>query len=66
MLYKSMLPYYDQVYVTKVSKIVEDADTYFPNLDTETNFNLVAESDSHEENDLSYKFCIYARSKKDE
>jgi dihydrofolate reductase len=37
MLYKSMLPYYDQVYVTKVDADGE-AEVFFPNLDNETDF----------------------------
>jgi dihydrofolate reductase len=35
-IYKQLLPYCDQVYVTKIYKKFENADTFFPNLD-ETN-----------------------------
>lgn len=37
MLYKSMLPYYDQVYVNKVDADGE-AEVFFPNLDTHPDF----------------------------
>ena len=38
MLYKSMLPYYDSVYVTKVDAADDGATAFFPNLDQDHKF----------------------------
>lgn len=66
MLYKSMLPYYDKVYVTKVDTEVLDADTYFPNLDLLKNeFTISDESDIIiSEHGDKFKFTTYVRNKK--
>jgi dihydrofolate reductase len=58
MVYKSMLPYYDRVYVTKVDATDEEATAFFPNLDKEA-FEIVEESETKEENDLKFKFTTY-------
>jgi dihydrofolate reductase len=58
MVYRSMLPYYDRIYVTKVDVTDEQATAFFPNLDKEA-FEVVEESEIKEENDLKFKFTIY-------
>ena len=58
--YKSMLPYYDRVYVTKVDTIDPEATVFFPNLDAES-FVVIDESNSQEENSLKFKFVTYER-----
>jgi dihydrofolate reductase len=58
MLYKSMLPYYDRVFVTKVDAEDAEATAFFPNLDKEA-FKVVEESKVKEENDLKFKFTTY-------
>lgn len=61
MLYRSMLPYYDKIYVTKVDSSDQDATVFFPNLDTDTNFKLSKESEVLEDNGYNIKFCYYER-----
>lgn len=40
MFYKTMLPYYDIVYITKVYDKEKKGNVYFPNLDKETDFEI--------------------------
>lgn len=58
MLYKTLLPYCDEVLVTKVDA-VGGADAYFENLDTNPNFTLVYKSDDVETNGYKINFCTY-------
>jgi dihydrofolate reductase len=60
MMYASMVPYYDVVYVTKVDASDDEATAFFPNLD-EKNFVITHESDTFEENSLKFKFITYKR-----
>ena len=60
MLYNSMLPYYDEVYVTKVQADGEGT-VFFPNLDDNVNFNLVDRSENIEDNGHTINFCTYKR-----
>ena len=57
-IYEKMLPYYDEVLVTKV-----DADggatAFFPNLDENPAFALVYEGEKQEENGLTFRFTTY-------
>lgn len=59
MIYRSMLPYYDRVYVTHVDACDEEATVFFPNLDKEA-FKVVEESEVKEEKDLKFKFTVYS------
>jgi dihydrofolate reductase len=63
MLYRSLLPYYDEVFVTKVNNIDLEAVVFFPNLDENSDFELsFKSSDSTEEGfPYTYNFCIYKR-----
>ena len=60
MLYKSMLPYYDRVYVTKVDADGQ-AEVFFPNLDTKPNFYCSEVLYNIIEGDYSLKFTVYER-----
>ena len=62
MFYKSMLPYYDLVYVTKVNAIGE-AEVFFPNLDKDPDFKLVETSEVVVDNDYETTYCTYERIK---
>lgn len=45
MLYKSMLPHCDKVYVTKIDLVDQEASVFFPNLDTQdSDFYLIDET----------------------
>lgn len=58
MLYKTLLPYCDEVLVTKVDA-VGGADAYFENLDENPNFTLVYKSETQETNGFKINFCTY-------
>lgn len=57
-MYKTLLPYCDEVLVTKVDA-VGGADAFFENLDKNPNFNLVYESEPQETNGYVIKFTRY-------
>lgn len=59
-LYRQMLPYCTRVYVTKVSAQPE-ADTFFPNLDTDLSWRIVSESAPICENGITYQYVDYER-----
>lgn len=57
-VYKQMLPYCEEVYVTKVDAD-GGAEVFFPNLDEEENFSCVKEGEAEEDNGYSVRFCTY-------
>lgn len=59
-VYKQLLPYCTVAHVTKVDHEYE-ADTYFPNLDKDLNWQITAESDEQTYFDLPYQFLKYER-----
>lgn len=59
-VYKQMLPLCDTAYVTKVHCRPE-SDTFFPNLDADSQWQLSAVLQSGEENGISYDICLYKR-----
>ena len=59
-IYKQMLPLCDTAYVTKVH-CTPESDTYFPNLDEDTDWTLVEVLQSGEENGIAYEMCLYKR-----
>lgn len=61
MLYKSMLPYYDEIYVNKVDATDPEATVFFPDLDRNPNFKLDLECKEEEDNGYITKLCIYKR-----
>lgn len=58
MLYQSMLPYYDEVFVTKVDAD-GDAEVFFPNLDLQPSFRVASETAEVEDGDYKIKFLTY-------
>lgn len=58
MMYKTLLPYCTEVFVTKVDA-VGGADAYFENLDKNPDFELVYESDWEETNGYNIRFTTY-------
>lgn len=60
MLYKSMLQWYDKLYITKV-QADGNAEVFFPNIDELGGFNLVEQSGEYEENGVRFSFCTYYR-----
>ena len=59
-VYKQLLPYCKVAHVTKVDHEYE-ADTYFPNLDKDPEWQITAESDEQTYFDLPYQFLKYER-----
>ena len=57
-IYKELLPYCEEVLVTKVDAI-GGAEVFFPNLDENTDFKLVYESEPIDDNGLAIRFTTY-------
>lgn len=60
MLYKSMLPYYDEVYVNMVNADGE-AEVYFPNLDEQPNYEIKQVLPEVEDAGYNTQLVIYKR-----
>lgn len=61
-IYEQMLSLCDTAHVTKID-YAYTADTYFPNLDENDEWELTGESDEQTYYDLIYTFCKYERKK---
>ena len=66
-VYEQLLPYCDEVYVTRFERIYEK-DTYFPNLDKDPAWicadmgeELQSDPETDSEKDLTYRFLLYKR-----
>lgn len=64
MLYNETFGKADYLYLTKIYAVVEDADTFFPEV-RESEWDVVRESElmHDEENDIDFKFIVYKRKK---
>ncbi len=61
-IYRQMLPYCDLAHVTKIDYAYQ-ADTHFPNLDEDPEWELTGVSEEQTYYDLVYEFCRYERKK---
>ena len=61
-VYEQLLPYCDTAYITKIHAGFP-ADTYFPNLDRSDQWQVAEESESLEQDGLSYHYVTYSRIK---
>lgn len=61
-VYQQLLPYCDVAHVTKIDHAYE-ADTYFPNLDKDPEWEITADSEEQVYFDLTYQFVKYERKK---
>ena len=59
-IYRQMLPYCNTAYVTKVH-CAPGSDTFFPNLDDDSAWQLDQILESGEENGIRYEMCLYRR-----
>lgn len=59
-IYRMMLPYCDTAYVTRLD-YAYDADTYFPDLDSLEEWEIVKESEEQTYFDLEYVFLKYQK-----
>ena len=60
-IYSQLLPYCERIYLTKVLHSYENVDTYFPNIDNMSEWEMTEESEVKEHNGIKYQFCIYDR-----
>ncbi len=61
-VYHMMLPYCDTAHITKIDHAYE-ADTFFPNLDEDPQWQITADSEEQTYFDLEYVFLRYERKK---
>ncbi|MCR4748226.1 MAG: dihydrofolate reductase [Lachnospiraceae bacterium] len=59
-VYKLMMPYVDTIHVTKIDHEYE-ADAFFPDLDSDPEWKITAESDEQVYFDITYTFVKYER-----
>lgn len=59
-VYRAMLPYCDRAYVTKIDHAY-DADTYFPDLDEDKEWQMTKISEEQTCFDLEFYFTVYER-----
>lgn len=59
-VYRQLLPYCDTAHVTKIEHKY-DADTFFPNLDEDPDWEITDDSDEQTYFDLAYTFLKYER-----
>lgn len=59
-VYRQMLSYCDTAYITKVHACPE-SDTFFPDLDTDPNWEKAEVLESGEEDGILYEMCLYKR-----
>lgn len=59
-IYRQMLDLCQEAYVTRMHKTYE-ADTYFPNLDERSEWQLTSQSENREYGDGTFCFCTYTR-----
>ena len=57
-IYTELLPFCERVYLTRIDRAFERADTYFPHLEGWVQTNC---SEPMEEKGVKYRFCIYER-----
>ena len=62
-IYRAMLPYCDTALVTKIDNAF-DADTYFPSLDQDDEWQMTKISEEQTCFDLEYYFTVYERVQK--
>ncbi len=62
-VYRQMIPYCDEVLLTKVDADGE-AEVFFPNLDEDPNYKLVYESQIEEDNGYQIQFTTYINTNK--
>lgn len=62
MLYQSMLPYYDEVYVNHVHARA-DAEVFFPNLENNPDFTVLYADEVIQDGDYETQLVIYTKAK---
>ena len=60
-IYRQLLPYCDRVYITKIYKDYKNVDTYFPNIEDNSEWMLTSASQLYSYKDIPYQFLEYKR-----
>lgn len=60
-VYNELLPYCEQVYITKVYNSYDNADTYFPNIDNIPEWEIIGKSEMKTYEDIEYQFFTYRK-----
>lgn len=60
-LYTTLLPYCDSIYLTKIFKKHDNIDTYFPDVEQDSNWQCIDESAIYNYKDLQYQFKHFSR-----
>ena len=63
-IYKELLPYCNNAYVTKVNYTFENTDTYFPNLENDKDWEMTENSAEKIYRGTRYNFCTYKKEEK--
>ncbi|NLY45702.1 MAG: dihydrofolate reductase [Tissierella sp.] len=58
---RQLMPYCTKAYITKIDKSFEETDTCIPNLDLDSNWKILNESEVYSQGDLNYKYVDYIR-----
>lgn len=58
-IYAALLSRCKRVFLTRVDAAVDGADTFFPNLDKLSNWEIVSQSEPMENNGIAYQFVEY-------
>ncbi len=59
-IYRQMLPFCTRAYVTRIDRIF-DADTFFPDLDSDPEWEIESESETMNYEGITYRFVIYKK-----
>ena len=59
-IYRQFLPHCDTAYVTKIDHVYE-ADSYFPDLDADEEWEITSQSEEQTYFDLTFHFLTYTR-----
>lgn len=60
-IYKELIPYCDNIYLTKILHSYDNVDTYFPNIDDLSEWEMEYKSEVKEHNDIKYQFYTYKK-----
>ena len=64
-IYKELLQYCDCVYLTKILESHDNVDTYFPNIDAMSEWQMTDVGELKEYNGIKYKFYTYKKANND-
>lgn len=59
-VYEQLLPFCDTAYVTKVDT-AKPADKFFPNLDSNTDWEIICEGEEQEHKEVKFRFVTYKK-----